>query len=127
MDRVTLTLAVPKPKGALEEKYYVVGDICELGSWQEKKLMKRIPRRAGASKKENLGHASGQSSEEDSFTYSFYTYRNKELFYYYYIKKGSTIQSERKPGRVFYFQNQKRAHPYRRKVTHSRGDINVVD
>jgi len=121
MDRVTLTLAVAKGKGAVEEKYYVVGDISELGSWQEKKLMKRLPRRASASKKENNGHTSSLSSEQDYFTYTYYTYRNKELFYYYYIKKGSTIQSERKPGRVFHFQNQKRTHPYRRRVTHSRG------
>jgi hypothetical protein len=44
MDRVTLTLAVARSRSPLEEKYYVVGDIAELGGWNEKKLMKRVRR-----------------------------------------------------------------------------------
>lgn len=94
MDRVILTLVVAKTKSPLEEKYYVVGDLSELGSWQEKKMMKRLPRKMGigaTGKKENHGGASSQSSEVDCFYYSFYTYRSKEQFYYYYIKKGSLI------------------------------------
>lgn len=44
MDRVTLTLAVLRSRSPLEEKYYVVGDVAELGGWNEKKLMKRVRR-----------------------------------------------------------------------------------
>jgi hypothetical protein len=108
----------------------VVGDVTELGNWQEKKLMKKVHRKAGIGaigKKENLGSTSSQSSEMEYYSFSFYTYRNKEQFYYYYIRKGSVIQSERRPGRVFLFNNQKITHPYRRRVSHPRGEISVVD
>lgn len=42
MDRITLTLHVKKLKANIEEMFYVVGDIVELGNWQEKKVMKKV-------------------------------------------------------------------------------------
>lgn len=107
-----------------------MGDIAELGSWQEKKLMKRIPKKIGLAligKKENLSSAGSMSSENEYYTYTFYTYRGKEQIYYYYIKKSNVIQSERRPGRVLLFKNQKSVHPYRKKVINPRGEIYVVD
>ena len=45
MDKVVLTLHCSKSKDSAEEKYYVVGDINELGNWQEKKQMKKVNRK----------------------------------------------------------------------------------
>lgn len=63
----------------------------------------------------------------ETYTFTFYTFRGKEHFYYYYIKKGEMLQSERKPGRVFHFGKQKQVHPYRRQVSHNRGEIVILD
>lgn len=49
MDKIVLTLHCSRPKNNEEEKYYVVGDINELGNWQEKKQMKRVSRKHAVS------------------------------------------------------------------------------
>lgn len=75
MDRVVLNLRTGKVR-TQEEKYYVVGDISELGGWREKRLMKRSPRKA--QRKENQPRRRSASPEEtDIYSYSFYTFRGK--------------------------------------------------
>jgi hypothetical protein len=110
----------------------VVGDIGELGGWNEKKLMKRVRRAAVPVRKDSLPRrekdgAIPPGEEVDHFTFTFYTYRTKQNFFYYYIRKASTIQSERRPGRSFNFASQHTPHPYRTKVTHPRGEISILD
>jgi|688.fasta_scaffold2830796_1 hypothetical protein len=45
MDKITLNLTVKKDKKSCDENYYVIGDIPELGSWEEKKQMKKNQRK----------------------------------------------------------------------------------
>lgn len=87
MDRVTLTLAVARSRSPLEEKYYVVGDIAELGGWNEKKLMKRVRRgsvaagavRGGKERDAALAPSASFTTEEvDLFSFTFYAHRSKK-------------------------------------------------
>jgi hypothetical protein len=45
MDKITLNLTVKKDKRCSDENYYVIGDIPELGRWEEKKQMKKHQRK----------------------------------------------------------------------------------
>lgn len=86
MDRITLNLIVAKNKKAIEEEYYVVGDLIELGNGSERKRMKKINRLS--SSKDLLDAIKlTASADADYYTYTFYTFRGKEKFHYYYLKK----------------------------------------
>lgn len=86
MDRITLNLIVAKNKKGGEEEYYVVGDLIELGNGSERKRMKKINHKSSA--RDIFETIKGcASADEDYYTYTFYTYRGKERFHYYYLKK----------------------------------------
>lgn len=90
--------------------------------------MKRANRKGfSLLQKENYSYFGGQNPEQEVYFYTFYTYRGKEQFFYLYIKKNSKMESERKPGRVFKLDDQEAPQQHRIKVTHSRGEIVIVD
>lgn len=88
MDRITLNLIVAKNNKAIEEEYFVVGDLIQLGNGSERKRMKKINRKTslkGFSETIKLP----ASADEEYYTFTFYTYRGKERFHYYYLKKST--------------------------------------
>ena len=59
--------------------------------------------------------------EESVYYYTFYTYRGKEKFQYYYLQRSQILKKERAPGRVYELNQPHRNHPHRIGVKNTRG------